>query len=145
MCLTPLSKDEIDCRITKFIAYVQSDLQHHSFLPGYNWWVVMYSNTCVTQIPNAVSFLEQLVITPADMECHYGPHWNYSIEKTFASLHVQQYIKSILYVSPKGIDDFDFNLTPNHDNIITKSAISIKNRAWMKLQQEIIHASHTYR
>ena len=48
---------------------------------------------------------------------------------------------SILFVSPKGINDFDFNLTPNHNSIITKSGVSIKNRAWMKLQQEIIHAS----
>ena len=99
--------------------------------------------SCATHLPHVLSFLEQFGITPADMEHHYGPCWNYNIEKMFTSLHVQWYIKSTVFVSsPKGIDDFDCNLTPNHDNIIMKSTISIKNRAWTKLQHDIIHTSY---
>ena len=138
-----LSKANIECRIGDFIAYLQMDIQHCSFSPGNCWWLAATTKTSIKKVPNAVLFLEQLNIPPAEMDRHYGPRWSWRIESLFPTLHVQKWFNQINFITARRINDSYSNLTPNDGNIGVKSEFSIHNWAWERLREDICHCAAT--
>ena len=67
----PVSKEMFQHHINTFVCYLQSDVQHQSFSAGHKWWALTYSKNVERNVPNAVTFTEQIGIT--DQDLHYGP------------------------------------------------------------------------
>ena len=81
------SGNAIDERIRIFADYVRND--NANFKPGESWWILNHTSESRKEYPGAISLLDQLGISPDDMEKHLTSRW---IGKVGVS-HYQEYLR----------------------------------------------------